>query len=304
MGALRFQEETLSPGETREYFLMFGIARSEAGAGAPQQIFLRFNTPEKFVEALLANQAFWQKKTHAIEFKTAHKNLDSWLKWVSIQPVLRRIFGNSFLPDHDYGKGGKGWRDIWQDLLSLILIEPQEIRHHLLNNFAGIRIDGTNATIIGTAVGEFIADRNAITRVWMDHGVWPWLTTQLYLDQTGDYDLLLEENSYFRDPQFSRAFEKDRAWTPAYGQKLKTKKGKIYTGTILEHLLVQHLAQFFNVGEHNLIRLESADWNDGLDMAFSRGESVAFMSFYGGNLLAIADLLSDLSKRKEIRAII
>ena len=61
--------------------------------------------------------------------------------------------------------------------------------------------------------------------------------------------------------------------------------------------------QFFNVGEHNIIRLESADWNDGLDMAFDRGESAAFMSCYGGNFFEIADLLlqfSEVTKSQEI----
>ena len=309
VGALRFKDEHLAPGGTREYFLIFGIQTPPAGStvpaatGAPQQIFMRFNSREKFVEALSRNQAFWQKKSQAIKFKSADSDLNAWLRWVSIQPVLRRIFGNSFLPDHDYGKGGKGWRDLWQDLLSLILIEPEGVREDLIHHFAGVRIDGSNATIIGASVGEFIADRNSITRVWMDHGLWPFLTTALYIDQTGDYDILLEENPYFRDRQLSRTFQKDLAWTPAYGQKLKTKKGKIYTGTILEHILVQHLVQFFNVGEHNVIRLESADWNDGLDMAFARGESVAFMSLYGGNLLAIADLLLELSRQKGIQKI-
>src|ERR1700691_5586946 len=100
-------------------------------------------------------------------------------------------FGCSFLPDHDYGKGGRGWRDIWQDLLSLILIEPNGVRQDLINNCAGIRMDGSNATIIGAKQGEFLADRNAITRVWMDHGAWPYLTLQLYIDQSGDFDILL-----------------------------------------------------------------------------------------------------------------
>ena len=63
------------------------------------------------------------------------------------------------------------------------------------------------------------------------------------------------------------------------------------------------MVQFFNVGEHNIIRLEDADWNDGLDMAKERGESVAFMSFYGGNLIALADLLSDLSRAKGVKEI-
>ena len=44
----------------------------------------------------------------------------------------------------------------------------------LLGNFGGVRMDGTNATIIGSGkeagAVQFIADRNNIARVWMDHG--------------------------------------------------------------------------------------------------------------------------------------
>ncbi len=36
---------------------------------------------------------------------------------------------------------------------------------------------------------------------------------------------------------------------------------------MLEHLLIQHLTEFFNVGEHKCMLLEGADWNDGMDMA-------------------------------------
>lgn len=133
--------------------------------------------------------------------------------------------------------------------------------------------------------GEFIADRNVITRVWMDHGVWPFLTALLYVDQTGDIDFLFENNTYFRDPQQSRTQQKDAGWNAAYGNKLKDTQGQIYKGTVLEHVLVQNLVQFFNVGEHNVIRLENADWNDGLDMGYNRGESAAFMSMYAGNLI-------------------
>ena len=64
--------------------------------------------------------------------------------------------------------------------------------------------------------------------------------------------------------------------------------GRVYRGTVLEHMLVQNLTAFFNVGEHDLCRLEGADWNDGLDMAAERGESVAFSAFYAWNLDRLA----------------
>ena len=300
VGALRFKEITLKPGTSVDYIMAVGVS---SNLGQAKDIFSRFDTLENFERALLDNKNFWLDKISSIGFKTGQENFNSWMYWVTLQPIFRRIFGCSFLPDHDYGKGGKGWRDIWQDLLSLILIEPHLVRENLLNNCAGIRIDGSNATIIGTKPGEFIADRNAITRVWMDHGAWPLVTILLYINQTGDYDLLLHKQTYFKDPQLSRTMEKDLGWISQYGSKLLDKKGLVYEGTILEHLLVQNLVQFFNVGEHNITRLESADWNDGLDMAFERGESVSFMSFYGGNLLKLADLIETLGQRKGYKTI-
>lgn len=105
------------------------------------------------------------------------------------------------LPYHDYGKGGRGWRDLWQDCLALLIMEPSVVRQMIVDNYGGVRMDGTNATIIGSRQGEFIADRNNITRVWMDHAFWPFVTTKLYLDQTGDLDILLEKVTYFKDLQ-------------------------------------------------------------------------------------------------------
>ncbi|MBF0477983.1 MAG: cellobiose phosphorylase [Candidatus Omnitrophica bacterium] len=299
-GALRFTPVTLEPRSSITYYLILGMAENKTDV---QTIYAKFDSVEKFENALHANKDFWKAKASSVTFKTGDASFNAWMHWVTIQPVLRRIFGCSFLPDHDYGKGGKGWRDLWQDLLSLILIEPEQVRENLINNFGGVRIDGTNATIIGNKPGEFIADRNAITRVWMDHGVWPYLTTALYIDQTGDFDILLHNTTYFRDPQLSRTFEKDERWTPQYGNFLKDKKGQIYKGSILEHILAQHLVQFFNVGEHNITRLESADWNDGLDMAFKRGESVTFMSLYAGNLNDISGLLEKMAAAQKIDSI-
>ena len=300
LGALRFKDLTLKAGQSKSYVVAIGIADSESQA---LDIFSRFDDADKWAKAWALNKAYWSGKISAIVFSGADKNFDAWTRWVILQPILRRIFGCSFLPDHDYGQGGRGWRDIWQDLLSLILIEPHGVRSDLINNCAGIRIDGSNATIIGNTPGEFLADRNAITRVWMDHGAWPLLTLLLYIDQTGDFDILLEKQDYFRDCQLSRTRDKDIGWTSQYGHKLLDGEGHVYTGTILEHVLVQNLTQFFNVGQHNIIRLESADWNDGLDMAAARGESVAFTSFYGGNLLKLADLLEDMAKIKAIDSV-
>jgi len=297
MAGLRFPRHTLKPKQSTSYIIAMGITNDKQKIKA---IFEKFNTTTKAKESLEENKKYWQKKSSTIQIKTHNRNLDSWFQWVNIQPVLRKIFGCSFLPDFDYGKGGKGWRDLWQDCLSLILNNPQEVRPLLINNFSGVRIDGSNATIVSGPQGEFIADRNNISRVWMDHGIWPLFTTHLYIHQTSDLKILTEEALYFRDHQLCRSKEIDGNWKPDYGKNLKTRNKEIYKGTILEHILIQNLVQFFNVGPHNHILLENADWNDGLDMASEYGESVAFSAMYAQNLMSLCELIKRLNQENII----
>ncbi len=253
MGGLRFRKITLDPGQRSAYVLVLAILDQNTD---PEAVMARYGDQARFDAWLTRTKVHWEQKLASLQVDLGEARLNGWLKWVTLQPILRRICGNSFLPYHDYGRGGHGWRDLWQDQLALLIMEPDEVRESLFSNFAGIRLDGSNATIIGDAPGEFQADRNNIPRVWMDHGAWPLLTTQLYLDYSGDLAFLLQEQVYFKDSRIHRAQAVDRPGIPEDGTELQTSTGKIYRGSILEHLLVQHLTAFFHVGEHNIIRLE------------------------------------------------
>lgn len=81
----------------------------------------------------------------------------------------------------------------------------------------------------------------------------------------------------------------------ALGVGRMVKVNTIIRGSILEHLLIQQLTAFYEVGEHNICRLRGADWNDALDMAPERGESVAFTCAYAGNLRELAELIRALA---------
>ena len=287
VGGIRFEQVTLKKDETTEYVIIMGIAKREE---AVEELISDYDSSVKVTQALERVKAHWQNKVN-VRYHTGDERFDLFLRWVSFQPFLRRLYGCSFLPHHDYGRGGRGWRDLWQDCLSLLLMEPGDVRRMIVSNYGGVRIDGTNATIIGSKPGEFIADRNGISRVWMDHAVWPFMTTKLYLDQTGDLEVLLESVQYFKDAQTERGTQIDNDWNESYGMRQKTSAGSIYAGTILEHLLVEHLCAFYEVGEHNEMRLRGADWNDALDMAADHGESVAFTCAYAGNLRQLAACL-------------
>lgn len=287
LGGIRFKEEQIQPCESISYTILIGATVSEKEV---LEWVSRFSSKEKVQKELEEVKTYWQEKVN-VDYFTGDREFNQYMRWVSFQPILRRIYGCSFLPHHDYGKGGRGWRDLWQDCLALLIMNPKGVRQMLIDNFAGVRMDGTNATIIGSKQGKFVADRNNITRVWMDHGVWPMMTTKFYLAQTGDLQLLEKQVAYFKDKQIKRGTAIDAKWSDAYGCWQKTIDEKKYEGTILEHLLLQNLTAFYEVGEHNEMRLRGADWNDALDMAEQRGESVAFTNAYAGNMKDLAEMI-------------
>ena len=268
MAAIRFKMLSIAPGKSIRYVAVMGITES-----SPEKIFKKFNSAEKLDKALAFNKKYWVEKSQRVYFSTDDKDFDRWMKWVSAQPIFRKIFGCSFLPDFDYGRGGRGWRDLWQDLLTMLLVHPGQARKMLINNFGGVRPDGSNATIIGKNHAEFIPDRNNISRTWMDHGFWPLVALNLYINQSGDKDILFEKAPFFESDKID---------------------------TMLEHILIEHQRPFTKIGKHGNFLLEGADWNDGLDMAGENGESVAFTAAYAGNLFDLANLLEKINYKKEI----
>jgi len=314
IGALKFERANLGSGESISFQIAIGTAdmAKDTAFGAEYMEELKNSYVKRALEVIASkNKAdaelalikdYWNNLTN-IHTKTGDEGFDSFMEWIAFQPQLRRIYGCSFLPHHDYGRGGRGWRDLWQDCLALLLTDPDGVRKMILSNFQGVRIDGTNATIIGDKPGEFKADRNGIPRVWMDHGFWPFLTLKLYMDQTGDLDILAEEVSYFKDSLACRAEKRDELYDENQGVDQLTNDGKVYKGTVLEHILLQNLTAFYDVGENGNIRLRGADWNDALDMATHKGESVAFTCGYAGNLKDIAEYIRSYMEKSSVRSL-
>ncbi len=286
IGAIQFQPIDLKPQGSVTFYLSIGIHESKESSLSSRNLL----NEKMFNHELSKVHTFFDQYLKGLSFRIGDETQSQALSWVVLQPMLRRYFGNSYLPHHDYGRGGKGWRDLWQDLLALIMMNDASVTDMLYNNFFGVRIDGSNATIIGDKPGEFKADRNMITRVWSDHGAWPLLTVKMYLDETGDLDFLLRKQGYFQD-QFTHYTKKTRPFDTPY---VKNKDQGAYQGTILEHLLLQNLVGHHNIGEHGFVKLEDADWNDGLDMAHKKGETIAFTHMYANNLRILADMINTL----------
>ncbi len=292
MGGIQYETIELAPQGEVSLIVTIGIHESKDELLKD----MKYLNEDVLRQSLIETTQFFKNYQEDLSFKIASEKTVNQLSWVVLQPMLRRFLGNSFLPHHDYGRGGRGWRDLWQDLLALIMMNDESVFDLLYNNFAGIRIDGSNATIIGDKIGEFKADRNMITRIWSDHGAWPLLTTKLFIDETGNIEFLLKKQTYFMD-QFTHLTRKTRSYQSSFQT---TKEGNVYEGTILEHLLLQNLVGYHNTGKHGFTRLEDADWNDGLDMAHKNGETIAFTHMYAANLKTLKELLSSLKVEEVI----
>ncbi|MBP5248890.1 MAG: cellobiose phosphorylase, partial [Lachnospiraceae bacterium] len=104
-----------------------------------------------------------------------------------------------------------------------------------------------------------------------------------------------EEQVYFKDMLCMRARGRDDA-TPEKNRVstiLFDKNGNVYKGSLFEHMLLMHVTVACDVGDHGNMLLRGADWNDALDMAPEKGESVAFTAAYAGNLREMADFLEN-----------
>ena len=123
---------------------------------------------------------------------------------------------------------------------------------------------------------EFKADRNNIVRIWSDHGAWPLLTVKMYLDETGDIPFLLKKQTYFDDQFTHYTYKTKQISNPDH---ILSVNNKSYEGTILEHLMLQNIVAHQNVGEFGFVKLEDADWNDGLDMAKNKVKQLHSLTF-------------------------
>lgn len=109
IGAIRFNDIIIEPGQSKTYIVAMAFGESKRDIESISNDVLKETDFDSLLEE---TKLYWNNKIN-ISYKTKDSEFDNWMYWVNFQPMLRRIYGCSFLPHHDYGKGGRGWRDLW-----------------------------------------------------------------------------------------------------------------------------------------------------------------------------------------------
>jgi cellobiose phosphorylase len=285
VGALEFKNVEIGAGRSASFVVLNGLEFNSEDAG---KMIERYNY-EFSLKSLVNLNKFWDRRTSTVSVDTGNRDFDfSWNKWWCYQLSMRYWFGNTGHPQFDYGSDFSGWRDFWQDMMAATVIDPGTLEKRTLHTLEGIRIDGTNATRFFARTKEFGSDE--INGLWCDHPYWTAQTVLMLANFLGDPNFLLKDGiPYFQDSYRDRGESKDEQCPKGFIDRHRTADNKVYSGTVLEHLLTQLLTMFFDVGNNNLLNQKRADWNDAVDQV--KGENATFSMGLAQDMKELADFI-------------
>ncbi|OQB16078.1 MAG: N,N'-diacetylchitobiose phosphorylase [Firmicutes bacterium ADurb.Bin193] len=216
-------------------------------------------TPEKAHAFLEMTKQMWREKTGRLVIKTPERSMDIMINsWLLYQTLSCRIYARAAF----YQCGGAyGFRDQLQDVLALLMHDPQLAREHIIRCASHQFPEGDVQHWWHEVKTEF---RGVRTR-FSDDLLWLPYAVSEYIRISGDSSILDEEAPYIQSDPLCEG--EDEKYCPAVITEQK--------GTIREHC-ERAIARAMQFGERGLPLMGSGDWNDGMNLVGNdgRGESV------------------------------
>jgi len=248
---------SLCAGQSAEIDLMIGAAKHTDEAAA-----IRLHISEEGVGARLEkNTAYWEERLSRIELHTPDERLNLMVnRWLPYQTLVSRIRGRAGF----YQPGGAfGFRDQLQDMLSLLLTDPESVRKHLL-------LSASRQFESGDVQHWWHPGEGGVrTRISDDLLFLPYIAAE-YVRTTGDTALLDSIVPFLKDVPIPDGRED---W---YGQAEPSEQ----SASLHEHCL-RAIRQALRLGKHGLLLMGAGDWNDGMNRVghMGVGESVWLSEF-------------------------
>lgn len=260
----------LLPGQTKEIIFYLGCAENRQEA---EKLLDQVRTND--FEILLTKQKQqWNDFVSPFQVKTPDLSFDIMVNhWLPYQIYACRMMARTAFYQ---ASGAFGFRDQLQDSLSLLLLQPQLAREHLLNAAA-------HQFPEGDVQHWWLPDTNAGVRTHIsDDIVWLAYATALYVNTTGDYEFL-DTTIAFIEGAVLPVEQNDAYFRPAQSSKV---------ATIYEHCALALDLAIRRSGQHGLPLILGGDWNDGMNLlgVQGKGESIWLGWFLGTTLQAFIPL--------------
>ena len=245
----------------------------------------KFRNPEEVTKAFAGQAAYWDDYLSSYQCKTPDPNFDAMINVHNPRQCQTTFNWSRYLSLYQLGLGarGLGFRDSSQDSMGVLTSIPEKAKELQIKLLSTQKADGSAMHQFYPATmeaNEGDSREEGEKQTYGDDHLWIILAVTAYLRETGDYDYLKQEITYY-----DKNLELD--------QREK--------GSVLEHLERGLAYTKANCGQHGLPLLGFADWNDTVNLP-GNAESLMVASLYGAALLELIDLHNFLGNKAKVAA--
>ncbi len=261
---------SIAPGETKRIITQLG----QEEPGSIKKAALKYKD-EKAVDTAFKELAeFWDDYLSKAVFNTPDESFNTMINIHNPRQCHTTLNWSRYLSLYQLGLGarGLGFRDSSQDVMGVLASVPEEGKK-LLKKLLSVQKPNGSAMHqffpLTMEANEGDSREEEGHKYYGDDHLWIILAVSEYLKETGDYDFLKEEITF-------------------YDKDIETKKRE--KGSVLDHL--QRALDFTknNTGQHGLPLLGFADWNDTVNLK-GNAESVFVANLYGKALMEMMALM-------------
>jgi len=243
-----------APGESQTITFVLGQGETEDNA---MDLILRFSNRKEIEQSWEGSVEKWDSLLNKLQVSSPNPMIDVILnRWLPYQALSCRIWGRSAFYQ---SSGAYGFRDQLQDVTSILGIDPQESREHILRAAEHQFEEGDVLHWWHPPSGRGVRTRISDDLLWLVY------VTAEYIEKTGD-KTILDEQIPFKLGQPLGRDEEERY------DHYETSEDKF---SLFEHCR-RALAHADTSGSHGLPLMGSGDWNDGMNRVGigRKGESV------------------------------
>jgi cyclic beta-1,2-glucan synthetase len=269
-GALMVEIE-LQPHAEAEAVFLLGQAESLERA---RELVAAYREADAASGALMAVRDRWEQLLSVVQVKTPDPALDLMLnRWLLYQVLSCRVLGRTAAYQ---SSGAFGFRDQLQDVLALLIAEPELARDRIVDAARRQFPEGDVLHWWQPHSGRGVRTHATDDRLWL-----PYVVAE-YLRVTGDGSVLDEVTPFLEGQPLAPGQE------DAYVQPLASSQA----ADVYEHC-VRAIECSLRTGEHGLPLMGGGDWNDSMNRVGheGRGESVWLAWFIGAVLLRFAPIV-------------
>jgi cyclic beta-1,2-glucan synthetase len=269
-GALMVELELQPHAESETVFLL-GQAESVERA---RELVAEFREKGAASDALAVARERWEDLLSVVQVETPDPALDLMLnRWLLYQVLSCRVLGRTAAYQ---SSGAFGFRDQLQDVLALLIADPQVARRQIVEASHRQFPEGDVLHWWQPLSGRGVRTHMTDDRLWL-----PYVVAE-YLRATGDHGVL-DEMAPFLEGQPLAPDQED-----AYVQPLPSQEAV----DVYEHC-VRAIECSLATGQHGLPLMGGGDWNDGMNRVGheGRGESVWLAWFTGAVLTSFAPIV-------------